>query len=919
VGRENDDQRRSMSAEESNSVAVAAGETTASMPEGEETAAASMSMGSAVLTGLGWKVATVLVSDVTRIAVAVVLARLLTPADYGIAGMAFIFSGLATIFSDLALGGALVQRRHITEEDRSTVFWAALAFSFVIAGVCVALSPFVADFFGRHEVEKLVIVLSASVPLSALTTTQVALLTRRLAYRSLEIRQMLGILCGAVAALAFAAAGFGPWAIVANSLVASGVSALLVWRFSSWRPRLVFSSSRLRDLSGFGLRLFGLRLMNYANLNADNTLVGRFAGASALGVYSLAYNVMFTPMIRIANPISSVVYPALARMQDDLPRMRRAWLRSKRLSSSLLAPAFLIALVTAPDAVRVLFGEKWHAAIPVIELLAVAGVAHSLVTLNWTVLQGTGRMKVAFRLGLLVSALTVAAFAVGVRWGAVGVAAAYASIKLPLVLIDTYVTTRAVNFSFREALLAGGSVLPHAVLAAAGAWGTRIALADVGTPAALRLVLVVGMACLLYAVFLVVAAPGYVADARDVLGSRFPRLARPLPAPLERRLARARTGTPSSGARRGGWHGFRPTTLQEQLFVVALGDPDSAAEAWKSLPRTFSLDDLEPGSFELMPLVYRNLVQARPDAPELPRLKGISRRSWVKNNLLLGRTSEIAGTLRDGGIPALFLEGPLHSARFYGDLALRPTSSVHVLVPAADASKASARLERGGWTERPGSGAYPGWRLLFDTGGNICVLRSSLACDYVGPGDAPAEEPLWRAAESHPVGETDVLVPTPTDAFLAACVAGARYGPLPPTQWLTDALMILGAAELDWDRLLDLAVTHRQQLRLLSALGCLLDLPISVPERVAAAHAWLATRSPTRRDRLAFQLSSGRLARWGGLPHALAELVAVTADESLVRTAARLPGHLCARWSVEHRWQLPFAAGRRMLQATRRA
>jgi hypothetical protein len=116
--------------------------------------ATSAGMGSAVLTGLAWKVATVLVSDVTRIGVAVVLARLLTPTDYGVAGMAFIFSGLATIFSDLALGGALVQRREISEDDRSTVFWAALAFSFVVAGICIALSPFVAEFFGRKEVEK---------------------------------------------------------------------------------------------------------------------------------------------------------------------------------------------------------------------------------------------------------------------------------------------------------------------------------------------------------------------------------------------------------------------------------------------------------------------------------------------------------------------------------------------------------------------------------------------------------------------------------------------------------------------------------------------------------------------------------------------------------------------------------------------
>ena len=97
--------------------------------------------------------------------------------------------------------------------------------------------------------------------------------------------------------------------------------------------------------------------------------------------------------------------------------------------------------------------------------------------------------------------------------------------------------------------------------------------------------------------------------------------------------------------------GYRPTGLQEQLLLVALGDPDSAAEAWKSLPASFSLDDLEPGSFELLPLVYRNVAQTDPADPLLPRLKGIYRRSWVKNNLLLGRTSEI-GTYEWPGAPS---------------------------------------------------------------------------------------------------------------------------------------------------------------------------------------------------------------------------------------------------------------------------
>jgi len=385
----------------------------------------------------------------------------------------------------------------------------------------------------------------------------------------------------------------------------------------------------------------------------------------------------------------------------------------------------------------------------------------------------------------------------------------------------------------------------------------------------------------------------------------------------EERLSRApapRAETPA-GTRRV----YRPTPIQRRLLRVALSDPDRAAEAWKSVRESFTLDELERGSFELMPLVYQNLVQSSPDEPLLPRLKGIYRRSWVKNNLLLGATSEIATTLGAAGLPALFLEGPTHAARFYANLALRPSSAVHVLTPPAHAADASRRLEREGWSLRPGSDGYPGWRVLFAANGDICVLRSSLSFDYVGRGDVPAEEPLWRAAVAFDVNATEVLVPTPSDAFLAACVAGARYGPLPPNQWLTDTVMILRSGELEWDRIVDLAMVHGQHLRLREALGCLLDLPIPLPQRVADAHAWLAQWRPTRRDRVVFALSNGTLARRGGLADSLAELVASTPGESLARTATRLPGRLCARWGVAHGWQLPVAAGRRLLSAARKA
>jgi Uncharacterised nucleotidyltransferase len=310
-----------------------------------------------------------------------------------------------------------------------------------------------------------------------------------------------------------------------------------------------------------------------------------------------------------------------------------------------------------------------------------------------------------------------------------------------------------------------------------------------------------------------------------------------------------------------------PTRAQEQLLVAALGTPAQAEAEWGALPAGFTLDELEPGSFELLPLVYRNLADAGSEDPSLPRLKGIYRRAWVKNNLLLERTRELAIALREEAIATLFLEGPAFAARYYPELGLRPTSTIHLLVRAPDSDHAVEVLARLGWTERPESGAYPGWRFLFDEAGDICLLRSALAFDFAG--DAA---PFWQGAVEQDAGGATVLTPSPTDALLAVCVAGLRVGPLPRTQWIADAAMLLRTAEVDWDRLIEIGGGGGQTLRLRAALAYLHRLPATnVPGGVVAR---LERSRPRPRERLVYALAAGRLARRGrfaGLSEGLAE------------------------------------------------
>jgi O-antigen/teichoic acid export membrane protein len=473
-----------------------------------------------VLGGVAWKATSHTVAEGSRVVVAIILARLLTPSDYGIAGMALVITSFVSVFADPSLGAALIQRPTISEQDRSTIFWTALGIGATLTAVGVALAGLVAHFFGEPQVRAIFMVTSLSFVLLSLAVVPRSLLVRRLAYRTLEIRDMTSRVVGGGVAILLAFAGAGPWAVVSNFLSTVVVSTVLLWLLVDWRPHFTYAKESLRNLGGFSSQSFGATMLSWGNLNLDNVLVGRVLGPAALGAYSLAYNVMFLPITRIGRPLSDVLSPAYSRIQGDRERLQRAWLRGKRMVVLLVVPGFLSMLVCAPDLIRVVFGTKWGASIVPLQLLCVAGLAHSLGMLNWGVLAASGKGGALLRLTLLTSFVTWTSFAIGLQWGIVGVAAAYATARWLLVLPEAWITSRAVSFAFRPTLFAGGAILPLGLGAAAVAVVVRELLVTMDVAPVLRIAAVVGTFLAAYVLLVRLALPGLVADVRATLGRR---------------------------------------------------------------------------------------------------------------------------------------------------------------------------------------------------------------------------------------------------------------------------------------------------------------------------------------------------------------------------------------------------------------
>ena len=473
-----------------------------------------------VVRGLGWVGASTIVMQIVRTGGAIIVARLLTPGEYGLAMLALVFASLVLVFSDLALGAALVQRKRITERDRSTAFWITIGAGVSFTVIGVALSGPVASLYREPAAQPLLAALSASFLLTALGATQQSLLLRDMQFRRLEGMTVLGALAGTIAAVVLALLDTGAWAVIGQTLATAAFTSLLLWRASSWRPKLIFSKASARDLGGFSSYLIGHRLMYYLHQNADRFLIGRFLSTSALGAYAVAYNVILQPASRIAAPVQRVLSPAFSRMQDDPERIAALWARAARLVGAIAIPGLAGLVVVAADFVPVVLGSQWEEAVPVIQLLALVGAVQAVQAINVDILIARDRTKTLFRYSMFFCTAHVIAFSIGLQWGIVGVAAAFAISSLLVEPVLTVLCARAIGVSpwiFPRAL--------WGVVQATGGMcavllGLRVAMIDAEVPAALRLVLLTACGALVLVPLLAWRAPEVYRDVRSLLGSR---------------------------------------------------------------------------------------------------------------------------------------------------------------------------------------------------------------------------------------------------------------------------------------------------------------------------------------------------------------------------------------------------------------
>jgi polysaccharide transporter, PST family len=480
-----------------------------------------------VLRGLVWVGASQVGSQLTRAVVAVFIARLLTPGEYGLAALALVFSSLVMVFSDLALGAALIQRKRLSDLDKNTAYWTTVASGAVFTAVGVALSGPLAALYGQSAAKPLLVALSFSFLVNAIAAPQQSLMLREMDFRRNEVLPMMGGLVGGVAAVVAAAHGAGAWAIIVQQLVATAVTTLLVLVRSPWRPGLSFSMASLRDLAGFSSYMLGQRILWYMQVNGDTFLVGRVLGPAAVGVYAVAYNTILVPASKLGGPLQRVFSPAFSRIQDEPERIAAAWARVGRLLAAVSVPALCGLVVVAPDFVPLVLGRQWTGAVPVVQVLAWVGLVQALQAINMDILLARGRSRTMFRFALVMTSCHLVAFAVGLHWGVVGVAVGYAISTTLIEPAQTWLAARSLGVSPLAFLAPVARVFQAGLGMCAVVLLARAALVDAGVSAEARLLICIPVGAVVYGALCLWRVPELAEEARGLLSRRRAR-----PAPL---------------------------------------------------------------------------------------------------------------------------------------------------------------------------------------------------------------------------------------------------------------------------------------------------------------------------------------------------------------------------------------------------
>ena len=378
--------------------------------------------------------------------IAIILARLLAPAEFGLIAMLAIFMAVAQSFIDSGFGSALIQNQDATHVDECSIFYFNILVGVIAAGLLCLTAPWIASFYNVPILVPLTRALSLNLVINAFGLIQTTLLTKQINFKAQFKVSLIATFFSGTIGIIMAYNGFGVWSLVAQSLSQNIFRSYLLWLFVSWRPSFIFSIQSLRKLFAFGSKLLFSGLLNTFFENIYLVVIGKLFSPADLGFYSRAKGFQELPVQNISSSVARVTYPVFSSIQDDKVRLKVGVQRALTSMVILSFPLMIGLAVVAGPLVRLLLTDKWLPCVPYLQLLCAAGILYPLHVINLNVLMAQGRSDLFLRLEVLKKVLVLIAIAITYRWGISAIIIGQVFISLVALYLNAYYTGKILDY-----------------------------------------------------------------------------------------------------------------------------------------------------------------------------------------------------------------------------------------------------------------------------------------------------------------------------------------------------------------------------------------------------------------------------------------------------------------------------------------
>ncbi|PKD44657.1 lipopolysaccharide biosynthesis protein [Rhodohalobacter barkolensis] len=380
----------------------------------------------------------------------IILARLLTPEDFGLVAMLIIFFAISKSFIDSGMGQALIREKEITDQDRSTVFWFNLLLSFLFYGLLYISAPWIASFYERPELIELTRVMGLSIIFFGVAIVQRSEMTQQLEFKKQAFAQVPAVFIAGIVSISMAYIGFGVWSLVAQYLLFAFFSSVALWILQPAKILFSFNKESFDRLFSFGYKLLLSGLLATTYQHIYKLVIGKFFPASILGFYTQAKEMQQIVSQNLTSVIQKVSYPLLSKIADDKKRIKEGYRKVVQSTSFIIFPSMLILIFFAEPIMEYVLGVQWIPAAPFLQILCISGALYHLHAINLNVLKVFGRSDLFLKLEIIKKVNITLAILIGLQFGIYGLLIGQVISSYVALFINTWYTAKFLDYSISE-------------------------------------------------------------------------------------------------------------------------------------------------------------------------------------------------------------------------------------------------------------------------------------------------------------------------------------------------------------------------------------------------------------------------------------------------------------------------------------